>query len=113
KKDSGHSSQKQPTGVVGISVCSTTGSLPSDPISAGCPTRFEYFLKDSVPSDSKGGRADVRIDKTTNSIANDDTPAENVEVRQQSVLYDALGSLVCLDCPVPAASQSAKISYPL
>ena len=113
KKDSGHSSQKQPTGVVGISVCSTTGSLPSDPLSAGCPTRFEYFLKESVPADSKGGRADVRIDKTTNSIANDDTPAENVEVRQQSVLYDALGSLVCLDCPVPAASQSAKISYPL
>ena len=114
KKDKGHSWPKQPQGVVGAQVCTLTGASPqaegSDP---NCPARFEYFLKDNLPTVVKYGRFDFSFDKTNNSFANESTLPENIEVRQQNAIYDPLGTAICLDCPIPAASQSAKIKYPL
>lgn len=113
KKDNGHSVVKQPKSVTGVQICNTTGTLPIPGVSEGCPTRFEYFLSATVPSQSNTGRVDIQFDKTTGVFVTDSTPAENIETRNQSVIYDPLGSMVCLDCPIPAASQSAKVSYPL
>jgi membrane carboxypeptidase/penicillin-binding protein PbpC len=48
--EDGHVWPKQPDGVVGATICSDTGGLPgSDPGNPGCPTRFEYFLKGTIP----------------------------------------------------------------
>ena len=111
KEDKGHSWPKQPGGVVGATVCSDSGNIPTGPEgNFGCPTRFEYFLKDAVGANIEFGRKDIPIDKTTGAPADDKTPPENIETQNKLVLIDPLGSLFCFDC---IASQSATIKYPL
>lgn len=113
-KDKGHSWPKQPEDVVGASVCSDSGIIPSGPEdNPGCQIRFEYFLTDTTPLVIKGGIQDVHFDKTTGGFINENTPPENIEVRQQRVLFDPLDTFVCMDCSIPASSHSATIKYPL
>jgi penicillin-binding protein 1C len=111
-EDDGHVWPMQPDGIIGANVCVTTGNLPSgteeDP---GCPTRFEYFLKDAVGANIEAGNKDVHIDKTTSQLAHPELPPELIETQNRPFLLDPLGTLVCLDCPI--ASHSATISYPL
>ena len=114
KDAEGHAWPRQPDGIVGSEVCITTGVVPSSPESdPGCPTRFEYFLKDFLPQIIKGGFQDVHFDKNTGLFINEDTPPENIEVRQYNVIYDPLDTFICLDCQVLPSSQSATINYPL
>jgi hypothetical protein len=112
EEDEGHAWPLQPSGVAGTNVCSTTGVLPSgseeDP---GCPTRFEYFLSGNFPESVEGGNQDIQIDKTTSTLANPDTPPENIETQNHPVIYDPLGTLVCLDCLIP--EKPVTIRYPL
>ena len=113
EEDEGHAWPRQPSGVVGATVCTTTGNVASvtegqDP---GCPTRFEYFLKGAVGARIEAGQRDVQIDKTTGQLANPDLPPELIETQNHPFLLDPLGTLVCLDCPI--ASHSASIRYPL
>lgn len=108
--DDGHGNPLQPDTVVGANICSTTGTLP--PEGDGCPTRFEYFIKGTVPTSFKGGQQDVQIDKTTGALAGPDTPPENIETRNQNIYYDLLDTAYCLDCAA-IASHSANIRYPL
>ena len=110
-EDDGHAWPKQPQGVVGANVCATTGNLPDNPDSPGCPTRFEYFLKDKVGAGIETGTKDVQIDKTNGALAYPELPPELIETQNRPFLLDPLGTLVCLDCPI--ASASAKINYPL
>jgi len=112
--DDGHAWPQQPDDVIGMSVCTDTGVIPSGPDdNPGCPTRFEYFLENSTPLTIKGGFQDVHYDRTTGGFINENTLSENIEVRQQHVLYDPLDTFICLDCTIPASSQSATIKYPL
>lgn len=110
-KEEGHAWPRQPQGVVGATICTTTGNLPTDPNAPDCPTRFEYFLKDAVGANIQSGKIDVQIDKTTGALAYPDLPAELIETQNRPFLLDPLGTMVCLDCPV--ASSSAKINYPV
>lgn len=111
--EEGHAWPGQPEGVVGANICATTGYLPPSPEdNPGCPTRFEYFLKGTTPSQTDTGeRRDVPIDKTTGQLAPPDFPAELIEIQNHPVYTDPLGTLYCLDCPI--ASASATIRYPL
>jgi penicillin-binding protein 1C len=111
KDDNGHSWPMQPEGIVGKSVCVTTGNLPVNPDAPECPTRFEYFLKDTIGANIEAGQKDLQIDKTTGALAYPELSPDLVETQNHPFLIDPLGTLVCLDCPI--ASQSAKISYPL
>ena len=113
-KDKEHAWPKQPADVIGASVCVDTGTVPSGPEdNPGCQTRFEYFLEDTTPLTIKGGVQDVHFDRTTGGFINESTPPENIEVRQQRVLFDPLDTFVCMDCTIPASSHSATIKYPL
>jgi membrane peptidoglycan carboxypeptidase len=110
--EEGHAWPIEPSGIVGANICANTGNLPSGPQdNPGCPTRFEYFLKDNVGAQIDAGQMDLQIDKTTGQLAAPDTPPENIETQNHPYLIDPLGTEVCLDCPV--ASWSAKIHYPL
>ena len=104
-----HPWPKSPDAIVGKSICSSTGLLSPGP--GACPERFEYFLADYLPETDTIKREDIPVDKTTNSIARPDTPPENIEIQNHPVFYDALGTIVCLDCTIP--SQSITIRYPL
>ncbi|MGB6838981.1 MAG: transglycosylase domain-containing protein [Microgenomates group bacterium] len=112
KEEEGHAWPLQPNEVTGATVCSTTGVLPTgseeDP---GCPTRFEYFLLGTVTESVEEGNQDIQIDKTTGALAGRDIPPENIETQNHPVLYDPLGTLVCLDCPIP--TDSVNVRFPL
>ena len=105
---------EQPANVIGTNVCVDTGiKAGGTPETPDCASRFEYFLKDSIPSTIKGGMQDVGYDKRTQLFIDENTPPEEIETRQQRVIYDPLDTFLCLDCPVLPSSQSARVSYPL
>lgn len=91
---------KQPEGIVGAQVCTLTGLLPpNDGDDHGCPIRFEYFIKGTVPFERESVRRAVPIDKATGDIATPEQ-TENIEVQDHDVLYDGVTTW-CLDCPHP------------
>ncbi|RLC30367.1 hypothetical protein DRH13_04445 [Candidatus Woesebacteria bacterium] len=112
EEEQGHAWPLQPSGVVGATVCSTTGVLPSGPEEdLGCPPRFEYFLSGNIPEAIEGGNQDIQIDKITGTLANPDTLPENIETQNHPVIYDPLGTLMCLDCIIP--EKAVTVRYPL
>jgi len=111
-EDEGHAWPSQPEGVIGRNICATTGLIPvGADDNPGCATRFEYFLKDSLPTSGGEVRQDVQVDKTNGQLAFPDTPPEFIEVQNHPIYSDPLGTLYCLDCPI--ASRSATLKYPL
>jgi membrane peptidoglycan carboxypeptidase len=111
KEEKGHPWPKQPEEVVGKTVCSDSGNVVADATNPGCPTRFEYFLKEKIGAGIDASRKDVMIDKTNGGLGNDKTPPENQEMQNHYVLIDPLGSMYCFDCQT--ATVSATIRYPL
>jgi len=89
-----------PSGVIGRSVCVLSSSLPSSE-GESCPTRFEYFVKGTEPTDVENLRRMVNIDKTTGRLANSGTSPENIEQQEKSIVYDITGNPYCIDCPPP------------
>lgn len=88
---------KQPEGIVGAQVCALSGLLPpSDGDDKGCPTRFEYFIKGTVPTERESLKQQVLIDKTTQNIAAPNQ-TENTEMQEHQVVKDAFGPY-CIDC---------------
>ena len=91
---------KQPEDVVGAQICATSGLLPPNPSESegdrGCPIRFEYFIKGTVPTQKEPARQSVRIDKATGDLALPDQ-TENTEMQEHQIFSDGV-SLWCLDC---------------
>lgn len=100
-----------PSGVVGAQICSITGLLPSNPdpnaADKGCATRFEYFIKGTVPATRENLTQSVLIDKSTGDLA---APGktDNVEMQNHQVISDGI-SRWCLDCPHPAGEPPTLI----
>jgi hypothetical protein len=107
-----HSWPSQPDGVVGATICADTGSLPgSDPANPGCPTRFEYFLKGTVPATSLVVNRDVQINNATSQLAGPKDPPDQTHTENKPIYTDPDGAMYCMNCPI--ASESATIKYPL
>jgi 1A family penicillin-binding protein len=98
---------KQPDGIVGAQICVITGLLPPNPDpnagDKGCQTRFEYFIKGTVPTERENLKQSVLIDKTTSDLATPGT-TDNVEMQDHQVVHDAI-SAWCLDCQHPAGKS--------
>ena len=111
--DDGHSWPLQPEEVVGATICADTGgAIPSgDPNNPGCVSRFEYFLKGTVPTTSNVVGQDITIFKDTSQIAIKDYLPEQVETQNRPTYTDPVGGIYCMNCPI--SSQSAVIRYPL
>ncbi len=109
----GHAWPTQPDNVVGATVCATTGLLPSGPQdNPGCPTRFEYFIKDTVGLGGRGLFEDTKVYKDTRAmVRNKDAVVEQYDLENHYIYYDPLETSYCLDCPI--ASESATVRYPL
>lgn len=106
----GHAWPSQPDGVVGATICADTGGAPgSDPGNPGCPVRFEYFLKGTVPTTSLITAQDVQINNTTGQLAGPKDPPDSVHTENKPTYTDPNGTLYCLSCPI--ASESAVIKY--
>ena len=100
---------KQPDGIAGGRICTTNGLLPpnsegnadqtSQPDEAlGCPTRFEYFIKGTVPK-SSSTRQSVAIDKATGDLALPNQ-TDNIEMQEHTIAWDGI-TRWCLDCTHP------------
>ena len=111
--DDGHSWPLQPEEVVGATICADTGgAIPSgDPNNPGCVSRFEYFLKGTIPTTSNVVGQDITIFKDTSQIAIKDYLPEQVETQNRPTYTDPVGGIYCMNCPI--SSQSAVIRYPL
>ncbi len=91
---------KQPTrpaGIVGMYVCNLTGMAVPD---GGCESHYEYFKKEFVPAKQSPVRQNVLINKDTGRIVVDNEVALNAEWQEHSVVKDASGVTICLDCPL-------------
>ncbi len=106
KDDDGHSWPLQPEEVTGASICADTGDSRPD-----CQTRFEYFLKGTVPTTSGVSSQDLLIFKDTGQVANSDAAPEQIEPQSKPVYTDPTGGIYCMSCPI--SSSSATIRYPL
>lgn len=111
--DDGHAWPLQPEDVVGANICSDTGgTIPSgDPNNPGCPARFEYFLKGTIPATANVVNQDIFVFKDTGQVANSEALPEQVEMQNKTIYTDPTGATYCMNCPV--ASASATIRYPL
>lgn len=109
EEETDHAWPKQPVDVIGAAVCSYTGALPNE-ATEGCPTRFEYFIKDTIPA-SGAFRQDVLVFNDTGALANSEALPEQVHMENHLMIQDPLGTLICLDCagPIP----SVNIGYPI
>lgn len=97
-----HGWQAQPADIVGASICVNTGALPNE-ITQGCPTRYEYFIKDTIPKEG-AFRQDVLVFNDTGMIANSDALPEQVHMENHLMIKDPLDTLICLDCSGPMPS---------
>ncbi len=96
---------KQPDGIVGAQICTITGLLPPNPDpnagDKGCATRFEYFIKGTIPTQRENLKQSVLIDKDTGDLVEPNKPNANVEMQDHQVISDGI-SRWCLDCTHPA-----------
>lgn len=93
----------QPSEVVGTSVCTLSGlRAPDSPDPASCPTRYEYFLQGTFPRvQSDNLRRDIPMDKNSHAPASPNLISQHpdlVETQNHAVVFDALGTMLCLDC---------------
>ena len=95
---------KQPDGIVGAQICTMSGLLPPNPDpnagDKGCATRFEYFIKGTIPTQRENLKQSVLIDKDTGDLVEPNKPNANVEMQDHQVISDGI-SRWCLDCPHP------------
>lgn len=96
----------KPSTVVGATVCSTSGLLPPpDGTPNRCPTRFEYFMKGTVPAKVDPGTQKVWIDKDTNDLP-PPGKTDNLDLRDEVVVTDPTNAQYCLTCPHPTPSPT-------
>lgn len=90
---------KQPSDVIGLTVCADSGLLPPPADKGTCPTRYEYFIKGTEPKGDPGNQK-VFVDKDTQ-----DLPAkgktDNLEEKDHRIVTDPTGDRYCVDCPHP------------
>lgn len=97
-KDKPPENLSKPDNVVGATVCATSGLLPQPAGSPYvCPTRYEYFVKGTVPKTVDPPTRKVLIDKATGQIAAEGK-TDNVEERDVAVTTDPLGDSYCTTC---------------
>ncbi len=96
---------KKPANVVGATICATSGLLPQPEGSPyRCPTRFEYFIKGTVPNKVDSGKMKFFIDTTNNSVVKEKTSDKVIE-SEEAVVMDPLGSTYCVTCAAPVKEE--------
>ena len=87
----------KPEAVYGKQICYVSGSLmekKSDGTES-CPSRFEYFIKDTEPKPLTSEKQFVLINKDNDKLAK---PGDsNIEMREKIIIKDAY-STYCVDC---------------
>ncbi len=86
-----------PQNIVRMEVCNLTGQLVPE---EGCESHYEYFNKEFTPKEKVGTKMNLLIDKDSGRAVGEGETKTNVEWQEHMAIKDALGIIVCLDCPV-------------
>jgi penicillin-binding protein 1C len=108
--EEGHAILVQPKSVKTNAICINTGTFPAE--DTECALRGEYFIEGFPPLAFTGGEQEFEFNRETGEFVDEETPEELREKRVHYVMYDVLGSFICLDCET-STSMSATIRYPL
>lgn len=101
----------KPDGVVGATVCSDSGTLPMPEYL--CPTRYEYFIENTAPTNSGITKKDLIINKATHHPPNNDAEAVDVETQNHTVASDPFVKDYCIDCePYPEGYVEPYVTIP-
>ncbi len=91
---------EKPDSIQGASVCSDSGALPA--ADNACPTRYEYFLSDTVPVVNTISKKELFVNRTTHHPPTNESEFGDVEPKEQTVASDPFVKDYCLDCgPYP------------
>ena len=113
----------KPANVVGRNVCWTTGVTQStnpqpgqEGQSAGCPPRFEYFIRGTENKATGGSlkteKKKVWVTKDSDKfIANPNPGDSNIEEKEKTIVTDGL-STYCLDCAGDQPNQPTPTPNP-
>lgn len=92
---------QRPDSVIGRNVCSTSGLIPQpDGSPYVCPTRYEYFTKETLPTKFDSGMQKVLVDKTTQQVIKKGQ-TDNVEEKDGVIVTDPTGDSYCVTCAHP------------
>lgn len=83
-------------GIEGASVCTNDGAAPA--ADNDCETRYEYFLKGTVPTAQSVSRRTIFVNRDTRHPPNREEEFGNVEEQEHLVGSDPFTSDYCLDC---------------
>ncbi|MEI8232288.1 MAG: transglycosylase domain-containing protein [bacterium] len=101
----------KPEGIEGASVCSNSGTLPTP--ESPCETRYEYFIKDTIPTVSTITKRELFVNKITHHPPNNEAEFADVEPREQTVAADPFIKDYCIDCePYPEGYSEPPINIP-
>lgn len=110
-KDVKTANLEKPESIVGASVCSNSGTLPTP--ENPCETRYEYFIKDTIPTESGITKRELFVNKTTHHPPNNESEYGDVEPREQTVASDPFIKDYCVDCePYPEGYQEPYVTIP-
>jgi len=102
---------KPKDGIEGASVCADTGVLPS--ADNTCPTRYEYFLKDTIPTNPGAVRKEIWINRDTRHPPVKKEEFDNIELQEHLVTSDSFTLDYCLDCdPYPEGITEPPTFFP-
>ncbi|MFZ2199831.1 MAG: penicillin-binding transpeptidase domain-containing protein, partial [Microgenomates group bacterium] len=102
---------EKPESIEGASVCTNSGTLPTP--ESPCDTRYEYFIKDTIPTVSGISKRELFVNKTTHHPPNNESEFADVEPREQTVASDSFVKDYCIDCEAyPEGYQEPPITIP-
>lgn len=94
----------KPNNVVGISVCKSSGLLPRQ--GSSCDTKYEYFIRNSIPKKTDPGKTAIFVDKDSKDLPKDSKQTENLEAKEEYIVEDSLGDRYCVTCPHPTPTPT-------
>ena len=101
----------KPDTIEGTSVCSDSGVLPGD--GNACPTRYEYFLPNTIPSVSTISQRELFVNKTTHHPPQNEIEFADLETKLQTVASDPFVTDYCIDCgPYPEGYSEPLTTVP-
>ncbi|MCL4353846.1 transglycosylase domain-containing protein, partial [Patescibacteria group bacterium] len=97
---------KKPGTVIQKPTCEFNAA-PSKPEGAGkCFGRSEYFIKGMENYQFSLKTEKIWVDKNTQQPPPPGAPADNLELKEAQIIYDASGDKYCVNCPHPTSAPT-------
>ncbi len=102
---------KPKEGIEGFSVCTVSGAMPD--ATNPCETRFEYFIKGTVPTVQQITKRNIFVNRDTHHPPTSEAEFGNVEEKEQTVASDPFVKDYCQDCePYPEGYKEPPTIFP-